>query len=506
MDSPSRPGADTASPHHGGPDRIEEGGPAPGSGSTPYRVETASALHGERPRTADEEPGLRASRVATTGSGGSTTRRIVRAALPLSLSLIVTAVAALINTAVLGRHDTAALAAFTVAMAVYLPATAAVSGATRGVMPFVAARGTDQGGLATVVRDGLLSALLVGLFGAAATAAVGGLARAGGVPDATIARLGPLPLILAVAVLVTAVGSSASAALVGLGRTRPVLYGGLAGALITVTLSPALVFGFAGLPGLGAVGAGAAVLIAVIGNALVTMVGLRGAVTTVGSRATGTGPALRGVVTLLRVGIPLSATVLIKFASLGVLAFAAARIGTAASAAHGIAVSLVNLAFTMAVAVGQATVPLIARDAAAGGARSRPIAWAGVRVGVLALTVVASALAACRDLLIPLFSADVVVTAMVAGLLPWILLVVAADGMQAMLGFALIGLRRTVPSMIVLAAGHGLLVLLCLPIAASAGLTGLWAALLVTNLLLCVGQVVAFRRVTARPAPPTTIA
>ncbi|APU14976.1 MULTISPECIES: MATE family efflux transporter [Actinoalloteichus] len=502
MDTPGRPVTDTTPPRSTGPDRTDDD--STGSPRTPTRPETAGALTGARgrPQRADDEPDRRSSQIRTARPGEGDARRIVGAALPLSLSLIVTAMAALVNTAVLGRHDTAALAAFTIAMAVYLPATAAVSGATRGVMPFVAASGTDQSGLRTVIRDGLVSALLVGLLGAVATAAVGLVAQAGGVSAATIARLGALPMILAAAVLVTAVGSSASAALVGLGRPRPVLHGGLVGALLTVTLSPALVFGLAGMPSLGAAGAGTAVLIAVTGNALVTMVGLRRVVTATGSRATRGGTTVRGVTALLRVGIPLSATVLIKFASLGVLAFAAARIGTAASAAHGIAVSLVNLTFTTAVAVGQAMVPLIARDVASGGARSRPIAWAGVRIGVLALSVVALTLAACRDLLIPLFSADAVVTATVSGLLPWILLVVVADGMQAMLGFALIGLRRTVPSMIVLAAGHGLLVLLCLPIAASAGLAGLWAALLVTNLLLGVGQVVAFRRVTAKAAPP----
>lgn len=65
--------------------------------------------------------------------------RIVVVAAPLYLSMLVVSASALVNSAVLGRVDTAALAAFAVTAAVYSPATATVTGAVRGVMPFVSA-------------------------------------------------------------------------------------------------------------------------------------------------------------------------------------------------------------------------------------------------------------------------------------------------------------------------------------------------------------------------------
>lgn len=55
----------------------------------------------------------------------------------------------------------------------------------------------------------------------------------------------------------------------------------------------------------------------------------------------------------------MAGTVLVKFAVLGVLAVAAARVSATAAAAHNIAAGLVSLAFTAALAIGQAMVPLV---------------------------------------------------------------------------------------------------------------------------------------------------
>ncbi|MGO4760678.1 hypothetical protein AB4212_70605, partial [Streptomyces sp. 2MCAF27] len=61
--------------------------------------------------------------------GEKKTRQIAGAALPLYLTMIASSAASLVDTAVLGRHGTASLAAFAVTLAVFSPATAAVSGA-----------------------------------------------------------------------------------------------------------------------------------------------------------------------------------------------------------------------------------------------------------------------------------------------------------------------------------------------------------------------------------------
>lgn len=62
--------------------------------------------------------------LVASGRGGlwPDVRRIVAIAAPLYVSMIVVSLSALVNTAALGRHGTATLAAFAVTVAVYFPA------------------------------------------------------------------------------------------------------------------------------------------------------------------------------------------------------------------------------------------------------------------------------------------------------------------------------------------------------------------------------------------------
>lgn len=69
-------------------------------------------------------------------------RRIARDALPLYASALTVTAGAVVQTFVLGRSSTTALAAYTVAMAVYVPVLTAVAGSLRGVIPFVAGSAT----------------------------------------------------------------------------------------------------------------------------------------------------------------------------------------------------------------------------------------------------------------------------------------------------------------------------------------------------------------------------
>ncbi|MFE0919741.1 hypothetical protein ACFW24_18375 [Streptomyces nigra] len=83
------------------------------------------------------------------------------AALPLYLTMIAASAGALVDTALLGNHATAALAAFAVTVAVFSPATATVAGALRGVMPFVAPRKDDPDRLLPLVHSGMWLAVMV---------------------------------------------------------------------------------------------------------------------------------------------------------------------------------------------------------------------------------------------------------------------------------------------------------------------------------------------------------
>lgn len=424
---------------------------------------------------------------------------IARSAAPLYVTTLAASAGSLVDTALLGRHATVSLAAFAVTVAVFSPATATVAGALRGVMPFAAPHRHDPEKLLPLARGGMWLAFAVGGVCAAAVAAVPLLGGAFGVRAEVLAQLNVFPWLLAGSVLSIAVGSSATSLLVALGHSAQVMRSGLMGTAVSVTLSVLLVGGPGPLPSLGLTGAGLAMLASSLVGAGLNQYALRHGTVLAGRPMRPGRPDPRQVLRLARVGVPLGGTVLVKFSVLGVLTFAAARIGTDSAAVHSVSESLVNVVFTAAVAVGQATVPLIAgyaeeRDVA----RIRRSVGAGTGVALCAVAVLGAVLVLLRGPVVGLFTGNPALEHQVVRLLPLVLAVVVSDALQAVVGFGLVGLKRTVPSLVSTAVWFGVLAALAVPIADAAGLTGLWTALACANLLQAASKLVSFRRHSAR--------
>ncbi|MFD7232795.1 MATE family efflux transporter [Streptomyces sp. NPDC059881] len=440
----------------------------------------------------------------------STWMGIATSALPLYLTMIAASAGALVDTALLGNHATVTLAAFAIAMAVFSPATATVAGALRGVMPFITPSREDPDRLLPVVRSGTWLAMTVGTIAAAAVASVPLIGQVVGVPRTTLDQLGFFPFLLAGSVLAIAVSSSATSVLVALGHSKSVMRAGLLGTTASTTLSVLLVGGPGPLPSHGLTGAGIAMLTSSVISACANQTAIRRSTVLNGHSLYPGRPDVKQVWTLATVGLPLAGTVLVKFAALGVLTFAVARIGTDSTAVHSIGISLVNLIFTAAVAVGQATIPLISDHAtnhdSTGIRRS-------VRAGTwLALSVVgfiAAAVIVLSSWVVPLFTQDVDVRPQVTELLPLVLAVVVTDALQAVVGFGLIGLKRTVPSFVATSVCYGVLAAVAAPVVTSGGLAALWMALALANLLQAVSKAYSFYRHSAfndtREYAPTVI-
>ncbi|WP_432198703.1 MATE family efflux transporter [Streptomyces sp. bgisy027] len=439
---------------------------------------------------------------ATTERRQNPFSRIAKTALPLYLTMVASSAGALVDTALLGRHATSSLAAFAVTIAVYSPATATVTGALRGVMPFVSQHEDDPDGMAPLVRNGMWLGFIVGLLGAVAVAGVAVIGRATGVPESTLDHLGAFPYLLAVAVLSTSVGASAISVLVALGQGKLVMRAGLVGTAVAVLLSIGLIAGTGPLPALGLNGAGIAMLTSSLITTFRVQLALHRLPVLAGQSLRPGRPDLPQVFRLARVGIPLAGTVLIKFVVLGVLTFAAARLGTEQAAVHGVSETLVNLIYTLAVAIGQATVPIVAgsaRDADAAGARRSVLAGGGVAlcgVGTLGLVLVVFG-----HWIVPLFSEDASLQPQLEDQLPLVFAVVVTDALQAIAGFGMLGLKRTFPSLVSTAVFFGLLCLSAVPVADAGGLTALWSALICANLLQAITKGVIFYRHSARLAP-----
>ncbi|MEV0148703.1 MULTISPECIES: MATE family efflux transporter [unclassified Nonomuraea] len=412
---------------------------------------------------------------------------IIRSAVPLFLSMVTSVIGTFVVTSVLGRHATVTLAAFAVMTAVLNPASAAVTGALRGLGPFVAPHRDDPVRAVPILRDARWLTFLVGTAGALAVLAVPLLARVTGVPGEVVAELGLLPWLLALYLLVYASSGGATTVLVALGHSRQVLWSSLAGTAVMAGASLVLV------PSLGLTGVGVAWLLWGTVGVVVANVCLRRAI---GVRVGQGRPRPARIAELARVSVPLAATVLIKFGGLGVITFAASTTSARDAAAHAVLTTLTSLIMLASLSVAQASVPEVARAADAAGARranraAALVALGGTAVGALLLLVLG-------DPVLALFTDDPGVRERAAGLLPLMLLASAADGAQAVQGIGLTALKKSAASMVYFAGGYGLMVLAAVPVAATWGLTGLWTALAVTNLVLVVLQGTGFHRHSAR--------
>ncbi|TDC99284.1 MATE family efflux transporter [Nonomuraea deserti] len=414
-------------------------------------------------------------------------RAIAAAAVPLFLSMIVNQVAGLVGTAVLGRRATAALAAYAVMAAVLNPAFTAITGALRGMAPFIAPHREHPPGAIPVLRDARWLALVVGALAAAAVACVPLVASLGGAPPEVLAELGILPYLLVVYVLLYGLGGGANAALIALGHSRQVIWASLAGAAVSIVLVVTLVPRI-GLPGLGCsmIAAGATAL-AVSNLRLRRLLG--------GGVGRGR-PRPAEIMKLARVGIPLSGTLLIKFAVLGVVTYAAVRTGTREAAAHAVLYAIMGPLMFMSLSVAQASVPEVAR--AHGVREVRSVTRAALALAVAGVAAGGSLLLAFRDPLVTLFTSDDGVRTTVLGL-AWLVVVMAAvDGTQAVVAFGLAGLKRSSWSLGSVAAGYGMLTVAAVLVAATWGLAGLWWALIANSALLFVLQASGFLRHSAR--------
>ncbi|MGW2146609.1 hypothetical protein ACWCOT_20045 [Nonomuraea bangladeshensis] len=392
-------------------------------------------------------------------------------------------VAQLVGTSLLGHQATAQLAAFALAGAVLNPVTAAVAGGLRGAAPFVAVHRDRPAEAVAVLKDARWLALGLGTAGAGVMLAVPSIARAGGAPDEAVAELGLLPLLLALHVLLFAAGSGANGVLVALGRSRLVLWSGLAGTGTQVALSLVLV------PRVGVQGIG----VALLGSTGVAVAVSNGVLVRLTGASPWPGrPRVRRIVRMARVGVPMSATLVIKFTVMGGVAYTAARTGVQGAAAHAILVALDGFLGLAAFAAAQAATPEIARAASPREARrvsgaAVTIAAAGVLVGGLVLLLSGGAVLGA-------FTPDAAVLGLAGGLVPLLVAFSLVGNCGIVVAYGLVGLRRSTWQLASTGTGYGLLALTMTPAAEAGGLAGLWGAMLASVTLIGAMQVAGFRR------------
>jgi MATE family multidrug resistance protein len=243
-------------------------------------------------------------------------------------------------------------------------------------------------------------------------------------------------------------------------RPRIVMTLNLAGLALKVPLNAAFMYGFAGLPGLGAPGCGVAT--AVI-SWLACIAGWAYCAREADLRryavfAKWSWPQARAQRQLVLLGLPIGFTVLVDVTSFTFMALFVARFGPQFSAAHQIAANVAALTFMLPLALGHATSVLVGHAIGAGDARlARETGLAGIRLGVALSLAVAAAIALAAHAIAGLYTPDADVQRIGAGLLALVALYHVVDAEQAVAVNVVRGYKKTgVPMAIYVVALWGL--------------------------------------------------
>jgi MATE family multidrug resistance protein len=160
---------------------------------------------------------------------------------------------------------------------------------------------------------------------------------------------------------------------------------------------------------------------------------------------------------LLRLGIPMGASIAIEVTGFTFMALFISRIGATPVAGHQIALNMLSLMFMLPLAIGNATSTLVAQSIGANDpAQARQLGWNGLQLGLIVATLLACGVYALRLQILHAYTSDAAVIAAALPLLTWLVLFHIADAAQIIAAFILRAYRiATVPLLIYAAAIWG---------------------------------------------------
>lgn len=242
----------------------------------------------------------------------------------------------------------------------------------------------------------------------------------------------------------------------GLGATRPTLYFGLLGLPVNVFANWVLMYGKLGLPALGAVGCGYATAVVWWAQclALLLYVARHPRYRHLELFAGLEPPRPRPIADLLRVGVPIGVAVFLEISMFTAAALAIGSLGTAAVAAHQVALNFCALTFMVPFGLSMAVSVRVGN--AVGRRDPGAVRFAAFVGGALAMA--AQVASAAVMLLFPgpvarIYTGDPTVVAVAVQLLFLAAVFQLSDGVQVCAAGALRGLKDTrVPMLITLVA------------------------------------------------------
>jgi MATE family multidrug resistance protein len=418
-----------------------------------------------------------ASRAPGTTTARHSLRDSARRLLPLAWPVFIGQVSVLafatVDTVLVARYAATDLAALAVGAAAYITVFIGFMGVILAISPIVGqlhGAGRDEEAGAQVHQA---------LWVAFALAAVGSTLLLFPAPFLALARAGP-EVAEKVRGYLTALAFSLPASLMftvyrgfntAVSRPKAVMLLQVSGLALKIPLSTALVFGVPalGVPALGVLGCGVATAIAMWAQAIAGYAVLRHDPFYRRFALFGRGldrPQAAALRALLKLGLPMGATILVEVTGFSFMALFISRLGTTPVAGHQLAANLVTLMFMLPLGLASATSTLVAQRIGAGDLHdARRLGWHGMQIGLLVAALLGAAVFVLREAILRLYTHDAAVIAAALPLVAWVALFHVADAAQTIAAFVLRAYKiATLPLVVYvlalwgvgLAGGHGL--------------------------------------------------
>ncbi|MBB4843968.1 MATE family multidrug resistance protein [Paucibacter oligotrophus] len=395
-----------------------------------------------------------------TGRLGSL-RRLAPLAWPVFIGQIAVLANSTVDTVLMARYSSIDLAALAVGAAIYITVFLGLMGVVLAISPIAGQLFGAQ--KLTQAGDELHQALWLAL----GLSSLGCLALLFPDPMLSLARVTPeveakvrgylatLALGLPPALLFTAYRGFNTA----VSRPKVVMAIQLAGLALKVPLSVLLIhgFGLAGLqlPALGAVGCAAATALVMWAQALIAWRLLRRdpfyapfGLCTGGLHA----PRWAAIKSMLKLGLPMGAGMLIEVTGFTFMAIFIARLGATAVAGHQLAMNLVALMFMAPMALGNAAQTLVAQSIGAQRlAEARRLGWHSLEIGLALAFCMGGLVFALREHILGLYTHDPAIIAAAMPLLIWLWYFHVGDAGQTVGAFVLRAHRIATAPMLVYA-------------------------------------------------------
>ena len=232
----------------------------------------------------------------------------------------------------------------------------------------------------------------------------------------------------------------------GAGYTRPTMYVGLLGIACNIPLNWLLMFGNLGFPRLGAVGAGwaTAIVLWLQFFLMLVWVAWRPQYRPFAVFGRLTGPNLREIAGLLKVGLPIGFMVLMEGGMFAASALLVGILGALPVAAHQVAMNYTGLVFMVPLGLSGAITVRVGNAIGRGDAEgARRAGLVGIGIALVFAVASATVIVLFPEAIVGLYTSEPEVVALAASLLLFAAIFQISDGLQVAAAGALRGMKDT---------------------------------------------------------------